>query len=694
MFNFLNTAILTAAAAALLPFLLHLFSKRKVKIVPFSSIAYLKAMQKHQVRAIKIKQLLLLLIRTLIVLAVVMAFARPATKGGYLGSHASVSAVIIIDNSASMGVSSKDGVIFELSRKRAGRILDMLGQADELCLVATNGRYASPSGEDIFGNPETARDILDRIELTDGRGNLNESYATAAAVLAERLNLNREIYIISDFQESGFVGETQQIPEGYKTFLVNVADEEFANFGVESIDPGNQLIEVGTEFPLTATVKSYLSENSDDVLLSLYLDGERIAQDGLYLEAGASEAVRFDVSVNKPGFHSGYVMLSDDDLAADNEYFFSFYIPENFNILLVGDDALDTRLINLALAPDEKLRRHWLVTPASYESLGSIRLREYDVVIFTNFEKLRDSDLNRMREYVRNGGGLLVNAGQKSDSAMYNQQLSELTGVTMTSSFPKRYSRTGFYILSEFDRNHPILSVFEKKADSPDLNFKSYAIIKTTLRSDAEPQLMARFSDGSPGITVNRFGRGWVMYMGCDINPEISDISMHPFFVPFLVRTCEFLSSGFSATSENIYTGQSPRREIRKSFSVTNEFELSLPDGSRRIVNAESIGNIRSVECGSLNQSGIYHIMNGSTESDCFAVNIPVEESDIYRTDWDNLENRLSARQLPHSADLAGFVSEQRFGRELWHYFIFAALLLMVIEMVLARDRRTTPASE
>ncbi|MCK4573898.1 MAG: BatA domain-containing protein, partial [candidate division Zixibacteria bacterium] len=93
MFSFLNTTVLFAAVAALIPLLIHLFSKRKVKVVEFSSLKHLKAMQRRQVRRLKIRQLLLLIIRTLIILMVVLAFARPTVRSGRIGSHASVSAV-------------------------------------------------------------------------------------------------------------------------------------------------------------------------------------------------------------------------------------------------------------------------------------------------------------------------------------------------------------------------------------------------------------------------------------------------------------------------------------------------------------------------------------------------------------------------------------------------------------------------
>jgi len=68
MFGFLNSTVLLAASAALIPLLIHLFSRRRVRVVEFSSLKYLKEMQKRQLRRLKIRQWLLLILRMLIVL--------------------------------------------------------------------------------------------------------------------------------------------------------------------------------------------------------------------------------------------------------------------------------------------------------------------------------------------------------------------------------------------------------------------------------------------------------------------------------------------------------------------------------------------------------------------------------------------------------------------------------------------------
>ncbi len=695
MLNFLNTAVLAAAAAALFPFLLHLFSKRKIKVVPFSSISFLKAMQKRQVRAIKIKQLLLLVIRTLIILAVVLAFARPATQGGYLGSHATVSAVIVIDNSASMTLSVKDGRLFDLAIKKARGILDQLEQSDEAAVITTSGDYSRLQGDNLFGNPAAAREFLNTITLTDGSADLTESFNRAADLLNERLNLNRELYIISDFQDNSINVENASGEYSGKTFLVDLPVDDIDNSGIISVDLGNQLIEVGTEINVAANVKKLSGGGDEEILVSLYLDDKRMGQDGLRLRQGESGAVDFPMIVNNPGFHSGYISLSDDHLLSDNTYHFSFYIPDQFNVLLAGEEGLDTRFFQLALAPDENLRRHWSVHQVPYRSFSSVNLGEYDVLILANFSSLPGGDIARIKEFVRKGGGLLVNLGQKTDSVAYNRDMVELTGITLRSQFPTQFSRSGHYLMSDFDLEHQILSVFKEGVQNQGFSFRSYAHVKSEITAEDEVRLLARYSDGSPALTVSGFGRGRVMYFGCDIAPDISDISLHPFFVPFIVRSCEYLSSDFSTHTEQILAGSSPARTLRKGFNVKNEFVLVMPDKQRRILTGSLQDDLRTVECGRLDQSGVYSIMNGMVESDRFAVNIDPDEGDLYRSDWDQLSGSFAnAEKLPYAADMAGFITEKRFGRELWQFFLLAALLLMAFEMFIARDRGAPLPSE
>jgi len=101
MFNFLNPIILfVAGAAVLFPLLIHIFNRQKVKKILFSSLLFLRSLEKTRMRRVKIKEYLLLIIRSLIILLVVAAFARPAIRGSFaskVGAHAKTSLVLLLD---------------------------------------------------------------------------------------------------------------------------------------------------------------------------------------------------------------------------------------------------------------------------------------------------------------------------------------------------------------------------------------------------------------------------------------------------------------------------------------------------------------------------------------------------------------------------------------------------------------------
>ncbi|MEK9138612.1 MAG: BatA domain-containing protein, partial [Bacteroidota bacterium] len=104
--TFLNPFLLVGLAAAAIPIIIHLLNLRKLKTVEFSSLRFLKELQKTKMRRVKIRQILLLILRTLLIIIVVLAFARPALRGsvGTIGAHARSTIVILLDDSPSMSV--------------------------------------------------------------------------------------------------------------------------------------------------------------------------------------------------------------------------------------------------------------------------------------------------------------------------------------------------------------------------------------------------------------------------------------------------------------------------------------------------------------------------------------------------------------------------------------------------------------
>jgi len=130
---FLNPSILIGLLAASIPILIHILNFRKLKKVEFSTLDFLKELQKSKIKKIKIKQWLLLLLRTLIIIFLVLAFARPTLESTLFNgttSTAKSSVAFIIDNSFSMSFIKDKGSVFNKSKTEAKKIISQMQDGD------------------------------------------------------------------------------------------------------------------------------------------------------------------------------------------------------------------------------------------------------------------------------------------------------------------------------------------------------------------------------------------------------------------------------------------------------------------------------------------------------------------------------------------------------------------------------------
>src|SRR4029079_3967468 len=78
--DFLSRLWLAAAPAAAVPLLLHLLRRRIGARVEFPAVRYLERAEKEHSRTLKIRNLLLMFLRILALLAIALAAARPVAR--------------------------------------------------------------------------------------------------------------------------------------------------------------------------------------------------------------------------------------------------------------------------------------------------------------------------------------------------------------------------------------------------------------------------------------------------------------------------------------------------------------------------------------------------------------------------------------------------------------------------------------
>ncbi len=685
MFGFLNSTVLFAALAALIPLIIHLFSRRRVKIVEFSSLKHLKAMQRRQVRRLKVRQLLLLLLRMLIILVVVMAFARPTMKSGGLGAHASVSAVILLDNSASMSRSVTDGNLFEIARERVGQLLDSFGEGDQVALL-TLGHDAAPTGK--LTSVAMAREMLAQLQTGYEVADLTGGLERAMAMLEQASSVNKELYIVTDRQSHDLPEQPLLAESEARVCFVDLPLSEHDNCTITALDFGGELILPGHDFEITTMIRNNSSLRRDDLIVSLFLDGNRVAQTELQIDPGQEEAARFSRSVSRTGYHSGRVEISDDDLMVDNKYYFSFHIPDRFNLLLVkGDPAAD--LISLALVPSLSINQYWSVKDVTPSDLAGIDFLDYDVVILAGAPILSETYVERLKAFVNRGRSLFFTMSSSTDPDFFNSRWSELTGVSLDEPMKANVSRSGYFALSSYESEHPVFSVFDTDDNRPP-EIKFYTLPKVHTLEGARTLML--FSGDRPALIENSFGQGKLLTFTGPVDPALSDLAGHAFFVPFMSRCVEYLTSRLVGFDLDDFTGDRLSRAVVIRGSVSMPLQVLAPDSVTHSVPPEENSGALVYRPTVADLPGIYRTSYLGREVDRFALNVRPVEGDLAAVDIEQLAVALGAAEyhtLSPGTPLAAIVAEWRFGKELWQLFLWLAAILMALEMLLSRSRGT-----
>ncbi len=231
--TFLNAIFLAGLAAAVLPILIHLFSKKKAQDVPFSSIEYLREISIKKVRRMRLRQFLLLALRVLIIACFAFAMMRPALQGtGSTVSRGSSTVAILLDNSYSMGAfdpavtgalpdaraleglsGGEEATLFGQAKKRALEVIDLMKDGD-FGVLARTGRPVDLPFQTPVANLGLLRQEIERTTLAPQGSDLRAATEQVIAVLESSRTMNKEIFIISDFQDEDLAEWAALYPGG------------------------------------------------------------------------------------------------------------------------------------------------------------------------------------------------------------------------------------------------------------------------------------------------------------------------------------------------------------------------------------------------------------------------------------------------------------------------------------------------
>ena len=741
--NFLNPFFLFGLAASALPVLFHLFARRKSRKVEFSSLRFLQKLEKTAMRAVKVRQILLLIVRTLLIICTVLAFARPALKG-YLGSffgssHANTSMVLLIDNSASMSRSDERGELLKQSKEAASQVATLLEDGDEATVIPL-----ASLARGIQYNPiHTKRDVLaaiNDVRIADRPAELEDGLRVASSVVARSLNVNKEVYLFSDDQARNLRSESEADAGGTrhatrgdsssiklfdastKLFTMTVGDGDHLNgrnLALDSLRPVTTVFEPGRPIQFEAWVRNTTTESAQNVVLSLFYNDERVAQKTVAAIAGGeSQRVAIDGPIRGAGLVSVKAELEQDGLPFDNTRFTVITVPASRRIGIFMQDAGAAAFINLALSQTLSLTQGGMPFTSDVKRLEDLRSlpsigAHYDAILVgLGPQSLADVDRTALKDYITLGHGAAIFLMPGLDIASANRDMATLGLPPIVRKEGDANDATHYLSFAQLDFAHPFFAgMFESVStqggglhgiESPKI-FESY-----DFQTTGGPTLI-KLSNGFPFLSEIKVGKGDVLLFSVPPTLQFSDFPRKSIFLPLVRRSAAYASAIHGQREET--TGQ--------QFVTTEPFAVELPslageqpgatvlvkapDGSsqRAHVTVSQEGKPR-VQLEGASVAGNYTVYRDAEAREpiaAFAVNIQSDESDLRTATPTDMTNFLAARMTgkkpvimrikPGDPNIAKAIEQSRYGVELWQAFLWAALVLALVELVIAREGRS-----
>ncbi len=685
MLSFVNTAILLGLLGIVLPILIHLFARQKLRRIEFSSTAFLKAIQNQTMRRMKLRQMLLLVLRCLAVFLLVVAFARPTlrTGGSFIQGQAKSSVVLIMDRTLSMG---RDG-LFERARARAFSVLDFLNIEDEAALITL------PSQKESRAFSHSRADLrrrLDEWDVSAEGGEILRQVGDAASLLAGSQNINREMVLVSDLQATGFTGsdDSLQIPEfkGNLYILPVAGDEQ----NIAIIDGGleEQILQPGSPVGVFAEVKNGGSRRIYELLVRVFLRGEPVAQGVVSIDAQDGQRVRFRVLPDEPGWVWGSIQLEDDALPLDNAYYFTRWIPERIHVLLVGNKPEDLHSLGLALTPPGERRGIFDLIETLHRKDWIAELDAVDVVFFSNFPSFEPREANRLRRFIEEGGGVVFLMGDDVDLRNMNETFF-VPVVKVTLGNILGDNQGGYLTFGTVAFDHPLFQgVFEQGKEN--VRSPRFSRMIETMASSSRP--IITLGDGRAFLLEQTVGQGKVLIVTSGVGETWSDLAYSTFFAPLVTRSAAYLATPILEKKDGYTVGESISLMVSLR-DVDEPYRVEKPSGEEVLLLPAVKADRVLLTLDAADQPGIYRFYKGETLIGMEAVNVDPRESDLTPISQDELEARLPGMHvftIDETQNVESVVSRARWGKEFWKEMLLLGIFVLVAEMMIARETKKT----
>ena len=669
--SFLAPLFLAGLAALAIPVLIHLIQRERKNVVKFPSLMFVRRVPYSSIRRRRIHNWALLALRLAVLALIVAAFARPFLRGQTLAASAvgARDLIILLDRSYSMGHGDQWDRARRAAADAAGGLVD--GDRGTLVLFASSAEVAVQPTND---RGRLQSEIADAA-LSAGATRFGPALKLAGSLLAASNLPRREVVLVTDFQRSGWSpGEGLRLPAGTVLTPVAIAATTTRNLAVTPITVQRDQASGQDRVTITAGVLNRSEETVTDLPLSLEIDGLVRETARVTVQASGSASTTFPSVILTAPNTKGVVRVADDALASDNAFHFVLSPPRPVGVAVVngGRGGRNAGLyLSRALSIGDSPR--FDVSAQVIDALSDELLSRTRVVIL-NDASPSEAVAVRLTRFVESGGGLFVAFGAQT---VWPAGAADVLPATVSAAVDR--SRGGSGTLGAIEYGHAVFEPFRGPRSGDFSAARFYGYRSLTPAKDA--QILARFDDGAPAVVERSVGRGRVLVWASTLDLFWNDLPLKPVYLPFVHQVVRHLAD---------YRERATWATVGQVIDLSQEGDAErarvalTPSGERLPLEGET-GRVLE-----LSEQGFYEVREQGRPSALVTVaasNVELAESD--RTDVDPAEIVTAVTGGPSVTSGPGGQTAlpdaaQEQTQRLWWYLLFAGILLLTGESVLA----------
>lgn len=671
---FLYPEYLWGLLTLLIPLIIHLFNFKRPRVVYFTNVAFLREVKSTATSRNRLRHWLILLARMLFLAMLVLAFARPVipAEGSASTQAGGTKVSIYLDNSYSLQ-NERDGQrLLDAGKQTVEALSDLFPNSAGFQLM-TN----TPEGNQrYFYDVETLNDKLLETNFSTQAPTLEDTYQRQLRALNAQGGNGHQVFWLTDFQKSTLGDwQTLEIDSAYQHYLIPLQGAPTANLVVDSVWLENPFLQTNENNTLNVRLRNTGNEALENRLLQFFIENKQVASQSVSLEANSRRELQLNFAVTTSGEKAARIEVEDYPMTFDNKHYFTLSVAPQIRTITIGGDA-EARYASRVF-DNEPFFVH-----AYYEAenVDYNALSEADLIVLAHLPALNAALQGAITDFLADGGTVVVFPPLEVRNLKSYQNVVGYLPDRVSVRTPVRLDRP-----REGDPFYE--GVFERMASNMDM-----PQTKPVLAWQGAPIL--RYRGGRTFLSRQKRAQGALYLFASSLQSDAGTFQKHALFVPTMYRIA--FTSKRSLRPLSYPLDQNNLRLPVDSLRTNQIFQLQpLTEAGQPLIPGQRVlGNELILELNPSVLTAGHYALRRKTDQKTVALlafNAATAESELEVLSLETLENELGKYpnvQLyegEEALDIVRSFRDQNLNNPLWRYFIWAALLALLAEVLLIR---------